>query len=375
MFLIELLTDQLDVGFHGFRQDQLYRRQRDVLSMFFTYAEAYWLNKDRETNDGQFLSARLKDLENDANRLLAAGVRPLQSPDVAIRLAELEVERKALADRIDVDDEVGNSLVLAWKAKGQEIKQLRSNSAGGLSPELYGSVFVDAERWSASIDNAEQAGTELTDRIASLNGARGAIQATLSRLIAEVDKLIDQCMAPEVDESEWRQREQDLEQHILKESRVRQALAACQARCVELLDVLLSSGSHQDQQSDVRVLLAQQIALCEREALDLRQQIGGQQAVQKVWGPLLQDWVTDLLRPGSHQADWDHFKEIYVPQCNVVAITCGKWSFNQRAVSPPFLPGDGAGARHGAPGGARRCGGTGDGKGCGNRAAGAKHRA
>ncbi|WP_295400250.1 hypothetical protein, partial [uncultured Thiocystis sp.] len=55
MFLIELPTDQLDVGFHGFRQDQLNRRQRDVLSMFFTDAEAYWLNKNRETIDGQFL--------------------------------------------------------------------------------------------------------------------------------------------------------------------------------------------------------------------------------------------------------------------------------------------------------------------------------
>lgn len=266
------------------------------------------------------LSARLKDLENDVARLHAAGARPLQSPDVAIRLAQLEAEEKALAVRVD-DDE---SLVPAWRAKRQEIKQVRSNSAGGLSPELYGDLFVDADRWSASIDNAEQAGNDLADRITSLNGGGEAIQAALKRLMAEADKLLVICVAPEVDESEWRQREQDLEQHSLKEPRVHQALAACHARGVELLDALSSSGAHQDQQSDVGVLLAQQIALREREAGALREQIGGQQAVQKVWGPLLQDWVTDLRRPGSYQADWEHFKEIYVPQCNVVAITCNE---------------------------------------------------
>jgi hypothetical protein len=189
---------------------------------------------------------------------------------------------------------------------------------------LYGDLFVDADRWSASIDNAEQAGNDLADRIRSLNGAGEAIQAALKRLIAEADRLLEICVAPEVDESEWRQREQDLEQHSLKEPRVHQALAACHARGVELLVALSSSGAHQDQPRDVGVLLAQQIALREREAVALKEQIGGQQAVQKVWGPLLQDWVTDLRRPGSYQADWEHFKEIYVPQCNVVAITCNE---------------------------------------------------
>lgn len=266
------------------------------------------------------LNARLKDLQNDVARLHAAGPRPLQSPDVAMRLAQLEAEEKALADRVD-DDE---SLVPAWRAKRQEIKQVRSNSAGGLSAELYGDLFVDADRWSASIDNAEQAGNDLAIRLTSLSEAGEAIRAALQRLLAEADKLLELCVAPEVDESEWRQREHDLEQLSLKEPRVHQALAACHARSVELLDALASSGVHQDQQSDVGALLAQQIALREREAVALREQIASQQAVQKVWGPLLQDWVTDLRRPGSHQADWEHFKEIYVPQCNVVAITCNE---------------------------------------------------
>jgi hypothetical protein len=266
------------------------------------------------------LIARLKDLENDAARLRAAGARPLQSPDVAIRLAELEAEEKALAVRVDDDD----SLVPAWRAKRQEIKQLRSNSAGGLSPELYGGLFVDADRWCTSIDNAEQSGNDLTDRIATLRGIGGEINVAMTRLMAEADKLIDLCVAPEVDESEWRQREQELEQCMFKESRVHQSLAACQVRAAELLDALSSTKLPQDRRSDVGEELTRQIAACEQEALSLGEQISAQQALQNVWGPLLQDWVTDLRRPGSHLADWEHFKEIYVPQCNVVAITCNE---------------------------------------------------
>lgn len=43
-----------------------------------------------------------------------------------------------------------------------------------------------------------------------------------------------------------------------------------------------------------------------------------------MWGQLIQDWVNDLRRPASAQSDWEHFKEVYVPQCNVVAITCNE---------------------------------------------------
>ena len=123
-------------------------------------------------------------------------------------IAELEAEEKALAERVDDDD----SLVSAWRAKRQEIKQLRNSSAGGLSADLYSDLFVDADRWCAAIDNAEQVGAELADRLAALRTSNAAIDQALERLIAEVHRLIDLCEVPEIDESEWRQREQELRQ-------------------------------------------------------------------------------------------------------------------------------------------------------------------
>lgn len=266
------------------------------------------------------LRARGLELERDVARLHAAGARPLQSPEIAIRLAELEAEEKALADRVD-DDE---SLVSAWRAKRQEIKQLRNSSSGGLSTDLYGDLFVDADRWCTSIDNAEQVGTELADRVAMLRANGEVIDRALKQLITETNRLIDLCTIPEINESEWRQREQELEQHIRKEPRVRQSLKSSHTRATELLSAHAVENSAQDQSTDVATLLAQQIALHQNEVRVLDEQIQTHKDEQHLWGQLIQDWVNDLRRPTSHQSDWDHFKEIYVPQCNVVAITCNE---------------------------------------------------
>ncbi|SMF53727.1 AAA domain-containing protein [Pseudogulbenkiania subflava DSM 22618] len=266
------------------------------------------------------LRARGLELERDVARLHAAGARPLQSPDIAIRLAELEAEEKALADRVD-DDE---SLVSAWRAKRQEIKQLRNSTSGGLSTDLYGDLFVDADRWCTSIDNAEQVGTELADRVAMLRANGEVIDRALKQLITETNRLIDLCTIPEINESEWRQREQELEQHIRKEPRVRQSLKSSHTRATELLSAHAVENSAHDQSTDVATLLAQQIALHQNEVRVLDEQIQTHKDEQHLWGQLIQDWVNDLRRPTSHQSDWDHFKEIYVPQCNVVAITCNE---------------------------------------------------
>ncbi|MCY4746833.1 AAA domain-containing protein [Pelomonas sp. UHG3] len=266
------------------------------------------------------LRTREPELERDVARLYAAGPRSLQSPDVAIRIAELEAEEKALAERVDDDD----SLVSAWRAKRQEIKQLRNSSAGGLSADLYSDLFVDADRWCAAIDNAEQVGAELADRLAALRTSNAAIDQALERLIAEVHRLIDLCEVPEIDESEWRQREQELEQHIRTEPRVNQSLTSSLARASELFLAQAAESSANDKQVDVAAMLSQEILVRQGEARTLEEQIQNQKDEQYVWGQLLQDWVNDLRRPASAQSDWEHFKEVYVPQCNVVAITCNE---------------------------------------------------
>lgn len=267
------------------------------------------------------LRTREPELEKDVARLCAAGPRALQSPEVAIRIAELEAEEKALAARLDDDD----SLVPAWRAKRQEIKQLRNSSAAGLSADLYGELFLDADRWCAVIDNAEQVGAELAGRVAALRTSNEAIDRALTHLISEVGRLIDLCEVPEIDESEWRQREQELEQHIRTEPRDKQALTNSLARASELLVAHPAENSANDSQpADIAALLSQEISVRQGEVRTLEDQIESQKEEQSVWGQLIHDWVNDLRKPASAESDWEHFKETFVPQCNVVAITCNE---------------------------------------------------
>ena len=146
----------------------------------------------------------------------------------------------------------------------------------------------------------------------------------MKQLIAEVYRLIDLCEVPEIDESEWRQREQELEQHIRTEPQINQALTSSLARASELLFARSAENSANDKPVDVVALLSQEILVRQGEVRALEEQIESQKDEQYVWGQLIQDWVNDLRRPASAQSDWEHFKEIYLPQCNVVAITCNE---------------------------------------------------
>ena len=266
------------------------------------------------------LQARERDLLNDVARLEATGGRALQDPEIAIRLSELEAEVAALADRME-DDE---SLQPAWRAKRQEIKQLRARAAGGLDPDLYGELFSDAHRWCASIDSAQQAGLELQDRVAAIRRQGHEIDHALRDLRDEVATLAETCTAVAGDESLWRQLELELEQHRRQGERHRRQLAEVRGRVIELAGELPEAPTGAAEQTDEDSVLVRRVEACQKEVAELQKQLAAEQLHQQLWEPMLQDWVSDLRRPGSSQADWEHFGGIFVPRCNVVAITCNE---------------------------------------------------
>ena len=267
------------------------------------------------------LWAHRTDLENDVARLRATGPSALQSPDRAIHLAELEAEERVLADKLD-DDE---SLFPVWKAKRQEIKQLRDSSAGGLNPELYGKMFLDPESWCQSIENAELTGKKLAARVAALVASSTVIERELARLLAQTDELIALSHVPDIDESEWRQCEQETAHQQQREPQIRQALEDCISQQAEWLARRVSLATLPDSPSaEISVRFAQEMASCEETIGTLTSRLAEQQAVQEVWEPLLQDWRNDLSRQVSYQNDWHHFKETFVAECNLVAITCNE---------------------------------------------------
>lgn len=267
------------------------------------------------------LKARHIELENDVARLCSTGPSSLQSPDLAIRLAELEAEERELADKLD-DDE---SLFEAWKGKRQEIKRLRESAAGGLNPELYGELFLDPENWCKPIENAEQAGKQLAVRIAALEECHEKIEQALAQLLAQTNELLARITLPNVDKSEWHQSEEELHRHEQDEPRIRQALEICLSQQAGLLSQRKTSATLSDEPPiETRSQFALEMMACEDEIQMLTARLMEQQSVQQVWETLLQDWSNDLRRPAAYQNDWEHFKETFVAECNLVAITCNE---------------------------------------------------
>ena len=115
------------------------------------------------------LREKVSVLEADVNRLKEGGPNPLRNPDIAVKISVCESELKELEARMEstIDE-----LVDAWRRKRQELKQLRSGVAGGLSPDVYESLFTDSHRWCAPIDHAQKLGEELSQRLEDIKAKR-----------------------------------------------------------------------------------------------------------------------------------------------------------------------------------------------------------
>lgn len=261
-------------------------------------------------------------IEADVNRLKDAGPNPLRDPDIAVKLAACESELKELEIKMESDQD--DDLVQAWRAKRQEIKQLRSSAAGGLNPEVYESLFVDATYWCAPIDDAQRLGEELSQRLNQIKARRHIFALAWKQLVDSIAEEIASCSLSPPDENEWRSREDALQRYEAKAPAIECALAEQRSRATRVtIDVdLFSEGL--DIGADVFPALVRRIQEVTVEIDSLQAAIDSQEEAKSVWEPLMQDWVKDLKNPTSARADWEHYKETFVPQCNVVAITCNE---------------------------------------------------
>lgn len=270
------------------------------------------------------LRAKSNEIENDVNRLLAAGPHSLRSPDAAVRLAAYEIEVKELEAKMEADTEQDDDLVQAWRRKRQEIKQLRSGAAGSLDPDLYSPLFLDSAYWCAPIENAQLIGEELRLRLEQIKTKRHAFVLAWKQMLDAITDIVDTCNAVAPDEADWRQREDDLQRHQTQSNRIEILNEQQRARVGPAINDSAVFSDPPTGQNDPHAALAGRIKECSEELDELRKAAALQRPSRSVWEPLLRDWVTDLKRPASPQADWEHFKDIFVPQCNVVAITCNE---------------------------------------------------
>ena len=126
------------------------------------------------------------------------------------------------------------------------------------------------------------------------------------------------------DEREWRLREDELRRCEAKFSATEDAIADQRSRAAPIVNDLELFQKIFDIGVDVLLPLIQRIQEVNVEIDSLRAATTSQEEARSVWEPLMQEWVKDLKNPASAQADWEHYKDVFVPQCNVVAITCNE---------------------------------------------------
>lgn len=262
------------------------------------------------------VQSRRADLQHDLARLEAAGPGALEDPRTAMRLAECVAELKKLDEQLEHDE----SLLGAWKAKRQEIKQLRGEAGGRLNYALYDELFSDSEHWCGPVEDAFQRAAELRQRLAALDDQLGLIEAARLQMLDEAIRRRQACRPEPTDDAEWRQSEEALERHRRRTDLVRRTQEDRQEQASRAMaDCPLPYAA-----DSARPTLAGLLAQAQYELERLEAQVNEQAAEQVVWGQLVREWAEDLRRPDAAVTDWDTFKDVFVPQCNVVAITCNE---------------------------------------------------
>lgn len=260
------------------------------------------------------LQGERDSFQADLERLEAAGDGPLRDPQVAVQIARCQSEVDELTERMEQDEDC----LLAWKAKRQELRRLQESS-GGLSRASYG-MFADAGLWQAPVVNARELAAVLRERLRLLDQQVGLIEQARLQLLDETIRHHRQCQTEPADETEWRRCEEELDRLLRQEGHLQASRKALECRALEVAAQCPLAAEGCEGTVSLSVLLEQakkQLAAAEQLKVD-------HDAEQVVWGPLLRSWSDDLRGRGSAEADWEIFKDIFVPQCNLVAITCNE---------------------------------------------------
>ncbi len=267
-------------------------------------------------NTWKKFQARRTELDNDIARLQAIGSVALYDPSLKIKLAVCEAELKELDERLEFE-QVDDFLTSQWRAKKKEIRELKNTSASGLNDELYKAIFTDAEHWISPIENATNRADELCTRLEQIDVHGKKIEIALKCLLTEVQRQLQGGEPEPVDESPWRHCEKALKNHEKQAVRLQDARQQQEHSAEEMRKNCPITASVNITFNDLFTWASQELA-------SLNQKIEEQSAERTVWEQLTKEWVDDLKAPTASTADWDLVKEVFIPQCNVVAITCNE---------------------------------------------------
>ena len=265
----------------------------------------------------RFTNAR-EAIAADIRRLREAAGAPIQDASTRLRIESLRSEVKALEEQMEKDD----AYVDAWRAARKELKELEQAGVG-LERSRYDSLFRQASEWCAPIKNATQLADEMDASLTALEKTRTVIDQAIEIVKQSTQAQLSQ-PAPEAPNDGLvraaRNQERNAQSKI--DDWVEQRRQHEQKVQALLQDDSITQGNRLPQEP--AATLSQRVETVAQVIKVLEQRQASQQHQRQTWGPLLDDWKSDLSRNNASAEDWQHLGADFLASCNVVAISCNE---------------------------------------------------
>lgn len=264
------------------------------------------------------VEAGLVRIDQDIQRLGAAGSGVLLAPETALQIAHLDQRLGELQKRVEEDDD--ESLLQEWRALRRERKVL-AEQAGGIDAQWYREMFKDADQWLSSELGSQGMLANLNAVRQSLAVSAELIRRELAALTQALDRLLAVCEPVPVSELRWLEAKARCQSHAAAAAPLHSRLAQHEEQARSHVRTYPERGEQEPADEALLTMLHEQAGTV-LQALEAKRR--EQDHDRAIWNTLLEDWVADLRAPKAASRDWDHFKHDFVPQCNVVAVSCNE---------------------------------------------------
>lgn len=272
------------------------------------YMLAVWR---RFTNEREAIAA-------DIRRLREAVGGPILDASTRLRIESLRNEVKALEEQMEKDD----AFVDAWRARRKELKELEQAGVG-LERRRYDSLFRQATKWCASIENATQLADEMDASLIVLERVQSVIEQAIEILKQSVQTQLSQPATETPNDGLVRAaRNQERSAQSKLDDWSEQRRQHEQKVKALLQDETITQGNRLP--LEPAATLSQRIETVAQVIKALEQRRASQQYERQTWGALLEEWMRDLSRSKAGEEDWQHLGADFLASCNVVAITCNE---------------------------------------------------
>jgi hypothetical protein len=255
----------------------------------------------------------------DIERLRATDGDSVMSPDVALRLAELQ--RKLEATQKAMEDDA--SKVSEWQAIQKEIREVKRQGTG-LDRETYARLLnVPDSQMLRTLTSSETNRTEVIAILGQIHDLLCETESELSKSIGavsdEIETHLNSMTVVSADKEQLRRLEGRYRHLTERQKEILSGISAKEDR----LKQIIGENPHIERSAELTTEdLDRFRSQAIQELAELQSQVNQSKTFRESWGGLLERWVADLTDADTIRCDQDNFLNTYINACNVVGVTC-----------------------------------------------------